>query len=642
MSSFESKLGARDKSISGAYLCLLAAIVMAYGWGYRGVVGHEGGAMAPGAMLGLALCLGSGRADWRRRAAVVGLCGAVGWAWGGSLSYMEQTAYTVTDSFPDVLYGYTMLFFLGGLWAGIGGAILGLAFTLPRSALERLAGPLAAISSAFLLTYLYHFMNPEARDLFERYTAEHFHDADWLPASIVIVASALYWAVRPKEREEAALFLACGVAWWVGYLGFTKFGGLSLGPPYRSEGWGGVVGILAVLLLYLIRQRNRAALMLCLYGVVGGGLAFALAVFVRHPIRVSWGPFEAWGGAMQWKIAEESFGLFMGFAIALGALRLARGGLAPATEDTSRVRLDLFAVFVILVAIPWINLRRAPMAWIERYQAVTHEPVAGLAPWVWFLLVGLTLSTLALYALARYARGKLPIAPDSAYGKGAAVLLLLVWVTVVGAFVAHLPGARGHVLSLEDISFVALAAILTVMVLSRCPREEETPAACTPYSDPKWNVGRGHALTWVCVPLVLIAITSLSMAMQEGAASGARKRFGSEAYWRLISQIVNRWELLGVAREMGGEPEGTEEDAPARLEIRQDRSVMATLANGAQVDESHTWQHMDSLVWLEWHGREPSHPDRASLPMTLREGRLYIPTPEKERGGYWVYGMEGN
>ena len=39
----------------------LAAVLMAYGWGYRGTVGHEAGAMVPGALLGLALCLGSGR-----------------------------------------------------------------------------------------------------------------------------------------------------------------------------------------------------------------------------------------------------------------------------------------------------------------------------------------------------------------------------------------------------------------------------------------------------------------------------------------------------------------------------------------------------------------------------------------------------
>jgi len=39
----------------------------------------------------------------------------------------------------------------------------------------------------------------------------------------------------------------------------------------------------------------------------------------------------------------------MGLAIALGVLRLARGGLAPAEEDVPVRRLDVFAVFVMLV-----------------------------------------------------------------------------------------------------------------------------------------------------------------------------------------------------------------------------------------------------------------------------------------------------
>jgi len=94
---------------------LLPALLTGYGWGYRGTVGHEAGAMVPGALIGLGLCLASGRADWHRRAAVAGLCGAVGWAWGGSLSYMEQTFYVASDSFVDVLYGHAALFLLGGL-----------------------------------------------------------------------------------------------------------------------------------------------------------------------------------------------------------------------------------------------------------------------------------------------------------------------------------------------------------------------------------------------------------------------------------------------------------------------------------------------------------------------------------------------
>jgi hypothetical protein len=637
--------GGKPQAANGAFLCLFAGVVMAYGWGYRGVVGHEAGAMVPGALLGLAVCLGSGRADWHRRSAVAGLFGAVGWAWGGSLSYMEQTMYTISDVLPDVLFGYAMLFFLGGLWAGIGGAVLGLAFTLPRSRLQRLVGPFVAISVAFLAVYLYLLISPNVRERYERFTAEYFNDADWLAALIVIVVGSLYWVVRPQERAEAGLFVTGGSAWWIGYLALTKFGGLSLGPPYRSEGWGGVLGILVVLIVYLVRQRNMAALMVCLYGIVGGGIGFALAVFVRHPIRVSWGPFAAWGGTMQWKIAEESFGFFMGIAIALGVRRLARGGLAPALEDVPRRPLDVFAGFVLLVAILWMNLRRAPMAWIGRYHAVPDSPTAGLMPWAWFALGGFVLTALVLYALYLYWRRELSIAPASAYGKGAFVFILLMWVTVIGAFVQSFPGAQSEKFPLVDASFIVLASIATAMVLSRrSVRSPSSPAhvAGVMPSDLCWRVGKGYGLVWLSVPVILLAISGLSMAMQDGPVAGARKRFGPDAYWRQITQIVAKWELVGLADKIGGTPNTLPKEAPLVLDIQQDRTVVASQSDGTLLPDAHTWYHKDSVVWLDWYGRKPDNPERVSIQMTLKGEALYIAWPPNGAPkGYLVYRKAG-
>ena len=42
----------RQHFLTGPAYCALAAVAMAYGWGYRGTVGHEAGAMVPGALLG--------------------------------------------------------------------------------------------------------------------------------------------------------------------------------------------------------------------------------------------------------------------------------------------------------------------------------------------------------------------------------------------------------------------------------------------------------------------------------------------------------------------------------------------------------------------------------------------------------------
>jgi hypothetical protein len=39
---------------------LLPGLAMSVGWGFRGDYAHEAGAMVPGALLGLSICLASG------------------------------------------------------------------------------------------------------------------------------------------------------------------------------------------------------------------------------------------------------------------------------------------------------------------------------------------------------------------------------------------------------------------------------------------------------------------------------------------------------------------------------------------------------------------------------------------------------
>ena len=121
-----------------------------------------------------------------------------------------------------------------------------------------------------------------------------FHDGDWLSATITLVVSAIYWVVRPRDRAATNLFLFGSIAWWVGYGGLTKLGGLLLAPPFRSESWGGVLGILIFLLYHLSQSKNRAALRLAQYGLLAGGVGFVLAVFVRHPFRMDVGFLANW------------------------------------------------------------------------------------------------------------------------------------------------------------------------------------------------------------------------------------------------------------------------------------------------------------------------------------------------------------
>ena len=626
------------------FLVVLSSLVMAYGWGYRGVTGSERGAMAAGAMLGLAVSLGSTREDWRRRSAIAGLFGAIGWCWGGSFSYMEQTFYTVSDSLPDVAFGYAALFLLGGLWAGIGGAVLGLAFTLPRSQLERLTWVFLGVSSAVLANFLASFFWPAIPEVIESISRSFPNSGgNWFTSLLVVLLCGVWSVVRPRERQEALLFIACALGWLVGFGLLTwlpgkvlPFPGTSLGPPYRLETWSGILGVLVVLMVWLVREKNRAAFMLSCYGILGGGLAFSIAVFLRHAVRVEWGIFAAMKGQMHWKIAEESFGLFMGLAIALGVARLARDGLAPAEEDLpSRTRLDVAAGLVILVGILWLNLRRTPIAWIERYEIFPREPVGGLMPWVWFTLGGAMLAGLVIYAIHLYGRGRFPLTPEGPYAKGALLLLVLMWVTAMSSLAQNIV-ERGEFLWVEG-TFLVFCAATTAMLFSPYPASEPSPYTDNvSRGDARWKLGRGYVLMWFCVPLVLTGITVLSMAMQDGPVKGARKRFGADAYWREAAAVLGTWKVAGTTSEPGDAVAPALEAPFAQAEFRANGDVVVTGADGIVVADQHRWHHQDSYLWFDWLGQQRGNPDAKDIQMVFNDGKFYVPWPPRGERAYFI------
>jgi len=601
-------------------LCLLSAIAMAYGWAYRGTVGFEEGAMVPGALLGLALSLGSGRPDWQRRAAIAGLFGSIGWAWGGSLSYMEQTLYALSGSFPDVLYGYTMLFFLGALWAGIGAGILGLAWTEPISVLEGLIRPFTAVSAGLLASYLCFFSHPAWAEALETLSVAQFHRTAWLAAAITLVVSGGYWLLRPKDRAGAALLFQGAAAWWIGYLVFTKFGGLRLAPLHRSEGWGGLIGILAVLLVYLKRRNNRAALVLCLYGVLGGGLAFPLAVFLRHPIAIHLGPFH--GNWPQWRVAEFSFGFFMGLAIALGTLRLLRGGLTSPVEDRSATPLNVYAAFVLLVAINWMNFRHHAAPLLARSNASAAEPFLGIGTWIWFVFVGVLVTTPVLYGLYRYLRGSRALLPASALGKATTLMLLVIWITLAGYTIQDNPSAAtiaGHML----LWLPAVAATLLLLSGPWSPLREDVGAAP---SDKRWKTGVRYWVLWGVTPVFLLCIAGMSVAMQAGPLEGVgRKRFGPDAYARQTANLMGTWRATGVARKSQDAGAGNGELPLTSLTFKEDRGVTAVLAGGKS-DSSYQWFLKNQYIWLRVRGDNKKHA-AVEIPLEFQGRQFSIAWP---------------
>src|SRR5438128_835551 len=136
-----------DKST--AALFILTALALSVGWGIRGNFGHEYGAMIPGALAAMAAALLAGREDWWRRVAYFGFFGALGWSFGGSISYMQVIGYTHSGHSPSVLYGFACLFVIGFLWAAIGSAGTALPALLDRERLTEFFVPLSVVFAAW-------------------------------------------------------------------------------------------------------------------------------------------------------------------------------------------------------------------------------------------------------------------------------------------------------------------------------------------------------------------------------------------------------------------------------------------------------------------------------------------------------------
>jgi hypothetical protein len=110
--------GANSSFIFRPASVLLILLSLSIGWGVRGNFGHEAGAMIPGALAAIAAALMSGREDWRARVPYFAFFGALGWAFGGSISYMLPPSFTETGQLATQVYGFLSTFFEAFLWAG--------------------------------------------------------------------------------------------------------------------------------------------------------------------------------------------------------------------------------------------------------------------------------------------------------------------------------------------------------------------------------------------------------------------------------------------------------------------------------------------------------------------------------------------
>jgi hypothetical protein len=512
----------KNKSDTALIGIILSGLAMSVGWGFRGDYGHEAGAMVPGAFLGLSICLASGRRDWWRRSIIMAFYGAVGWAFGGQMSYGRVIGFTASSSFPDVVYGYGSLFLIGALWAGIGSAILALSITQSRSYLESFAGPLVAL----WLVWFAMDISGLTEKLADTW---YLNDTDWFAALSALLVAGVYAAVVPRSRPACFFIMLLAGGWWAGYIILTVLLRLHMTPP-RSDNWSGCVGLLVAIVFYLIRQKNRAALNVTLWGLLAGGTGFAVGDFFNMLGRAGWGPigrFEALQGLDYWKWMEQLFGLIMGLGVGMAFLRRFRRKLTPPAEDQSGGNLNTVGLIFLLIIMMWANLHKNVINWAKGKHI--PESLFGIPAQWWFFIVALILTAMILIAIVRHHRQDLPSMPTSDFGQGRLLFLVILWIAVAGAFTQALPGMARKGAFFVHVTFWITGGICSVIVMALSGKSVPMPEAQITASDQFWKHGKRHWISWLLAAVLIILLAYLTVWSHDEPLPGSHLRFTKNA-----------------------------------------------------------------------------------------------------------------
>ncbi len=472
---------------------LLTGFTMSLGWRIRGQFGHEIGAAIPGALGAMAVVLLSGREDWWRRIHYFALFGALGWAFGGSMSYMKVVGYTHSSDSATVLYGFAGLYLIGFLWAALGGAGTALAASLDGQRLAALFPALAAVLIAWFL------QNP-CVDWYRSAggTLPDLYDSDWLEATVALVAAVALSIVRRRIDLGTSLVLHLAGGWWIAFLLLVYALGFRLNPP-RGDNWAGCVGVFAGLMLFCWRHRLPQVA----FAALATGTLGASGFCVGQMLKLAGAYSDTFGGMHV--VLEWLQGFFHGVALALGMLLLA-GREKIHSQLGLRRWTSTAALLFLLAIIPYLNACRIPVRW--RRDAAFPEVVSGLYAvggfipshyFVgWIELLFLPLAALLMGFLIRPSDRPLPVLPETALGRGQLLYLAFLCAMTFLSFAIEISGVQPQWFITQWV--ITLQAVLcTGLILATStarPRRMPTQAVRV------WPLGR------IAVAAVLVGVLS--------------------------------------------------------------------------------------------------------------------------------------
>ena len=505
------------KTAHRLWFLLFAVVTMTYARGWEGDYGYETGAMVPGAMVAMAVCLSSGRRDWWERCLVWAMFAAIGWGFAGSMSYGLVIGYTQHATFWGVAYGFACLFIIGLFYGACGGAFLGMAIVESRRRLNSFVGPIVAI---FIVWAALHATGVTAWS--KQWPPPY--QVDWLAAVSALATAGIYCLVRPRSHGAKLFVLIC-LGWFAGFGILTLACGLRMSPP-RHDQWAGITGILIVMWGYLTVRRLRAATLVMGYSGIGGGFGFSIgAIILNFANSFGW-PVNSW------RFMEQFFGTLMGLGVGIAVFRLAALNLAPADEDAPAAPTNTLAACILFPGLlGWslyfnfhdFVLSKTMETGAERITTMP-DVVYGISVWVWLAVVLFLGITAFVWALYRHRRNPLPFIPSHPLGKGQLIYLVMLCGTLALAFALKAPSLRDSGQFHSQFSFAVLAIFCAVMLVSIRDRTRELTEVRGP-SDGCWRMGWPYWLLWLAVPLVLFLLTRIALEAHPEPIPGSRNRF---------------------------------------------------------------------------------------------------------------------
>jgi hypothetical protein len=384
---------------------------MSLGWGLRGSIGGGSlGAMIPGAMIGLVLCVLLGR---QSDAGVIAAFAAIGVGFGGQETYGQTVGLSLQpDTFWWAILGFVIK---GAVWGLLGGAFIGLALDrLHHTNRQLLAGFVIMVIGTWLgwrylnSPKLIYFSNRLDRP------REELWAGLWLGGLLLLA-----W-FRSRVPSMFALYGAIG-----GGIGFGV--GASLQPMGRAV-WAGMP-----LGWWKAMELTFGALL---------GLAYVLC---------AWSLRSRLAGARSWALAGPALPrAFLAAAIA-SVLAIVSGQYLPARFDYTIAGAVLASLILFSQSLAWqtaITATYAAFMWdFLDYQTFAPSPLA----WTFVVITTVVVTIL----VARCPRT-------------VAMLLLLTWTAVASAFRYLLPPSTvGRESITMLIVFVCLALVMSRLLVRR-------------------------------------------------------------------------------------------------------------------------------------------------------------------------------